>query len=241
MAAGGSTALSAVLIPKFSTYPLLSTLLQVDSSKDPAERKLQDALCASHMTSGPNPTHDAVKVSYNATGERTDKAPCMITQGIGQGGEDFFAVKTLLQAAGKSLDGPGYGGEGMTIRDQGMNIILSISYTNFQPVHGLASSVPGNDGGISYIYQVEPIAAPASFASFFWTNYPMERVLQTDSGVQISANQGGRKGSWKPCPASSLSCVQFNCTSCVQFHCTSCAQFSCTSCVQFNCSASHSQ
>jgi hypothetical protein len=70
-------------------------------------------------------------------------------------------------------------------------MILSIEYTNFRPVHGLAASEPMNEGGVSYVYHIEPIKAPASHASFFWSVYPETRMLQTDAGVMISANQGG--------------------------------------------------
>jgi hypothetical protein len=95
----------------------VSGWLQVDASTDPDERALQDELCRNHISSGPSAGNDAVQVSYNATGARTSKAPCMVPQGFGHGGRDFFSVKTLLQAAGKSLDGAGYE-PGMTIRDQ---------------------------------------------------------------------------------------------------------------------------
>jgi len=103
---------------------------------------LKDELCGS--------ASDAVDAPRN--GRTTNKAPCYLTPSSA-GGLDFFAVGTLLQATGVSLESESYPGSGHSTRYEGITIDLNIDYSNSVPWHGLQAN-------ISYLYK--PSVIPRS-------------------------------------------------------------------------------
>ncbi|OLP91891.1 P2X receptor A [Symbiodinium microadriaticum] len=103
---------------------------------------LKDGLCSSAA--------DAVDAPRN--GRTTNKAPCYLKPSSA-GGLDFFAVGTLLQATGVSLESESYPGSGHSTRYEGITINLNIDYSNSVPWHGLQAN-------ISYLYK--PSVIPRS-------------------------------------------------------------------------------
>ncbi|CAE7340804.1 p2xA [Symbiodinium sp. CCMP2456] len=103
---------------------------------------LKDGLCSSAA--------DAVDAPRN--GRTTNKAPCYLKPNSA-GGLDFFAVGTLLQATGVSLESESYPGSGHSTRYEGITINLNIDYSNSVPWHGLQEN-------ISYLYK--PSVIPRS-------------------------------------------------------------------------------
>jgi len=102
---------------------------------------IKEALCGSA---------DAVDAPRG--GRPTDQAPCYVIPDSADG-LDFFAVGTLLQATGVSLESESYPGSGHSARYEGVTINLNIEYSNSIPWHGLQAN-------ISYLYK--PSVIPRS-------------------------------------------------------------------------------
>lgn len=118
----------------------------------------------------------------DARGRPTMNAPCFVQPHKTSTNLDFISVKDLLLAADVTLDDISYGGE--TYRETGVNVMLTIAYTNFEPWRGLT--------GISYIYK--PKVLPATSYKYYepeYLRYRAERVLLDQHGIRIVAIHSG--------------------------------------------------
>jgi hypothetical protein len=71
---------------------------------------------------------------------------------------------------------------------------VSIEYTNFRSFYGLTRGTLRNNGGVIYMYHLYPVAAPTRMRRYFWTDYPLKRILHKEDGVLITVNQVGYLG-----------------------------------------------
>jgi hypothetical protein len=160
--------------------------LQVDADTPEADQLCKDNNGVEvYSTSSP--------FGFNGTGSSKDSAPCMILPKQDRNNQDYFTVKTLLTAAGVSLDSISQG-TSHSVRYRGAKIVIFIKYMNSVPFKGTSSSSDDNNGGITYIYQLQALNSQTSVQDMSWTgtNYPLERLLLQRSGILFTAVQTGQ-------------------------------------------------
>jgi len=139
-------------------------------------KDIQDGLCRSRK--------DAVNAPSG--GSPTDVAPCYL-EPQDAGGLDFFAVGTLLQAMGVSLEEESYPGSGHSVRYEGLTASLVIEYSNSQNWHGLKEN-------ISYVYKPSVIPRSTFKTAVLVPQGPsgsQQRLKKDQHGILFEVKAGG--------------------------------------------------
>ncbi|KAJ8599890.1 hypothetical protein CTAYLR_002801 [Chrysophaeum taylorii] len=113
---------------------------------------------------------------------KSRRAPCFVAGNETSRNLDFFSLDVLLRAADISLDDINYGG--MTYRETGTSLLLTITYQNFRPWRG--------KGEVVYSYTPDVVGSTSyKLYDTVYAPYRSARTLLNKHGIFIEAAQGG--------------------------------------------------
>lgn len=111
---------------------------------------------------------------------RTSTPPCYIGPDGQVSGLDYFALGTLMKAMGLDLDRDG-------IRSQGLQVTISITYSNTYPLNT-------GDKNVYYTYQLHPTSRGFSMKEDTWLQYPTVKAETQIVGIAFTVAPTGQLG-----------------------------------------------